>query len=124
MERSRDGQREILIVKIPAGEFCAGRWTFPNRAVEVGQSPEAAIRQLVLEGLGTATQIVYGQPPFDQPWQEVMTRWRVFFCEGTAGPINNRQYEDTRWIPRAALREYEFDPVSQQIVDWLLEDSR
>jgi hypothetical protein len=35
---------------------------------------------------------------------------------------NNRHYEEVRWVPRQSLLEYEFEPVSQQVVDWLLEE--
>lgn len=123
IHRTRQGTREVLIGKIPTAPY-EGRWTFPGGPVEEGESPEAAVRRTLHGLLAINVRVVCGQPPFDQPWDQVMCRWRFFFCEATACKVHNEYFAQIRWVPEAALREYDFDPVSQRVVDWMLEQPR
>ncbi len=128
IERTRAGMREMMIAKSARAPF-PGKWTFPGGAAEAGESPEAALRRILREQLNASVEIIQGQPPFDQRWDNILARWRFYFCDmggeeqgGESEAINNRYYGEIRWVPRVALREYEFDPVSQQVVDWMLEE--
>ncbi|GMU24307.1 MAG: hypothetical protein AMXMBFR13_43810 [Phycisphaerae bacterium] len=123
IQQTRAGMREVLIARIPAEPY-EGKWSFPGGPVERGEAPESALRRALDSLLGLNVDILVGQPPFDQPWDEVMTRWRFFFCEGAARDVHNKHFAEVRWVPVQSLREYEFEPVSQQVVDWILEESR
>lgn len=121
IHRLRDGSREVLIVRL-AGEPYMDRWCFPGGMVEEGEQPEVALRDWLGKRLGLKVEILYGQPPFDAPWDEAMTRWRFFFCEYVVqDEVSDSYYAEQRWVLEGSLREYEFDPVSQQVVDWMLE---
>ncbi len=120
VEQVREGVREVLIARIPAPPY-EGKWTFPGGPVERGESPEAALRRATESLLGLKVEIRFGQPPFDFAWDEVLVRWRYFSCQGRAAEVRNRHYGEIRWVPAGSLREYEFDPVAQQVVDWMLE---
>ena len=119
--RARQGTTEVLIAKIPTAPY-EGRWTFPNGPIEDGETPEVALRRALRSLLGISVRIVCSQPPFDQPWDEVLCRWRFFFCEGTGCKVHNEYFSQIRWVTRATLREYDFDPASQRVVDWMIED--
>ena len=119
VEQLRLGAREILIGRIPGPPY-EGRWTFPGGPVERGEAPEAALRRAMESLLGLKVEVRSGQPPFDLAWDDVVMRWRFFFCQAV-GEVRNTHYGEVRWIPPGALREYEFDPAAQQVVDWLLE---
>lgn len=121
VEQHRDGVREVLIGKIPVAPY-QGKWTFPGGPVERGEAPEEALRRALDSLLGMSALIRVGQPPFDQLWDGVNLRWRYFFCEGRASDVHNSHFEEVRWVPTGALCEYEFDPVAQQVVDWMLEE--
>ena len=73
------------------------------------------------DNIAAPRQTATGQPPFDQSYDDVLYRWRFFFCDGTGCRLHNDYYAQIRWVPEAALREYEFDPVSQRVVDWMLD---
>ena len=121
IDRRRHGMLEVLIGKIPTAPY-EGRWTFPNGPIQGAEPPEAALRRALRSTLGLSVRVVCSQPPFDHAWDDVVCRWRFFFCDGGGGEVDNKYYSEVRWVPRAALCEYEFDPVSQQVVSWLLED--
>jgi 8-oxo-dGTP diphosphatase len=122
LERVRDGLHEILIVKLGEVEAYAGRWAFPFGPAAPGETPEPAIRRILDEQLGLHANIQHGQPPFDHAYGDVVYRWRFLFGDVSTPEANNRHYEEVRWVPRQSLLEYEFEPVSQQVVDWLLEE--
>lgn len=119
VERAHQETREILIGRIPALPY-AGLWTFPGGPVERGEAPEAALRRAMESLLGLAVDVRTGQPPFDLMWDGVLLRWRYFFCQ-SASEIRNSHFEELRWVLPGSLREYEFEPAAQQVVDWLLE---
>jgi 8-oxo-dGTP diphosphatase len=121
IEHTREAQRETLIAKLTRDPY-VGKWTFPGGAGEPGEAPEVSLRRLLREQLGLNVEIIYGQPPFDQEYDGLEYRWRFFFCDATGQAINNKYYEEVRWVPRATLREYDFEPVSQRVVDWMLEE--
>jgi ADP-ribose pyrophosphatase YjhB (NUDIX family) len=120
IEQTRDGMREVLICRIP-NEPYQWKWTFPGGPVERGEAPEAALRRALESLLGLKVEIRFGQPPFDLSWDDVLMRWRFFFCEGREEDVQNTHFAEIRWERVGSLREYEFDPVAQQVVDWLLE---
>lgn len=122
LERVRDGLREILIVQLDETDVHAGRWTFPFGPVAPGETPEPAMRRILDQQLGLHAHIQHGQPPFDQAYGETLYRWRFLFGDASTQELNNRHYSEVRWVPRQSLVEYEFDPVSQQVVDWMLEE--
>jgi 8-oxo-dGTP pyrophosphatase MutT (NUDIX family) len=120
IHRTRQGTREVLIGKIPTEPY-EGRWCFPSGPIEEGEAPEAALRRVVQNLIGISVRVVWGQPPFDQEWDDVTCRWRFFFCETTDSRVHNDYFAQIRWVPEGALREYDFDPVTQRVVDWMLE---
>jgi 8-oxo-dGTP diphosphatase len=121
LEHQREGLREILIVKLRT-EPHVGQWTFPFGPTEPGETPEPAMRRILRDQLGLLANIHYGQPPFDHPFGEQTYRWRFLFGETNEIRTENCHYQEVRWVPIQSLREYEFEPVSRQVVDWLLEE--
>lgn len=119
VERVRHGKREILIGRVPGPPY-EDKWTFPGGPVERGESPEAALRRALDSLLGLQVEVRSGQPPFDLAWDDVVIRWRFFFCQ-VAGEVQNTHYREVRWVAPGDLQEYEFEPAAQQVVDWLLE---
>jgi len=121
VDRTRDGFPEVLIAKIPTPPY-EGRWTFPNGPIDEGEPPESALRRALRSLLRMSVHVICSQPPFDHQWDDVLCRWRIFFCDGTGSEMDNQYFTEIRWVPRITLSEYDFDPVSQQVVDWLLEE--
>ncbi len=121
IHRSRKGQTEVLICKLPRAPY-QGKWCFPFGPADEGEMPEPALRRALRTNLGIHVHIRIGQPPFDHPWDELMCRWRFFFCDDMGESVDLTHYGEVRWVNQVDLREYEFDPVSQQVADWILED--
>ncbi|MDM8008687.1 MAG: NUDIX domain-containing protein [Phycisphaerae bacterium] len=121
IDRVSHGVIETLIAKIPTPPY-EGCWTFPNGPADPGEAPESALRRMLHATLGVNLRIICGQPPIDLPWDDVLCRWRFFFCDATDSEVATRYYSEVRWVRRPDFREYDFDPVSQQVAAWLLDD--
>jgi len=78
------------------------------------------MRRLAKERLGIEVEITIGQPPVLAQIDGRSVEMRYFHCEVTAGEPSSRSYAEIRWIPKAHLREYEFDDVSQPVATWFL----
>ena len=113
---------DVLIV-LPPGDADAPReWRFPRGAAKAGESPEAATRRLTETDLGLGVEIVVGQPPLFEEIHGRRTEVRYFFCAVAHGSASPGTYREIRWVPRAHLREYDFDAVSRPVVGWLLDE--
>lgn len=121
IDRVSHGVIETLIARIPTPPY-EGCWTFPSGPADAGEAPEAALRRMLHATLGVSLRIICGQPPIDLPWDDVLCRWRFFFCDATGSEVASRYYSEVRWVRRPDFREYDFDPVSQQVAAWLLDD--
>ena len=110
----------VLIV-LPNDEPQAGRlWCFPRGPAEPNESPEATMRRVARTQLKLDVDVVVGQPPLVVRIEGREAELRYFFCGVTSGDADPGPYAETRWVSRGHLREYEFDAVSQPVVEWLL----
>ncbi len=108
----------ILIVTFEQSENLPRLWQFPRGRVRPGESPEAAMRRIARRNLGITVGIVVGQPPVVAEVDGERAELRYFFCGLSVGDTRPAPYAEIQWIPRIHLREYDFDPASQIVVDW------
>ena len=71
--------------------------------------------------LHVEVEIVTGQPPWIGRVAGQDVELRYFFCGLIHGEAVAEGLAAVRWIPKAHLREYDFDALSRPVVDWLLE---
>lgn len=116
-----EGKKNEYVIVLPQAEPVATRtWSFVSGFANPGESPEAAMRRTVVEKLGIAIDIEVGQPPLVETINGESVEVRCFFCTIKSGRAESREYEEIRWIAKGHLREYSFDPLSQQIAEWVL----
>lgn len=111
----------MLIARGARGADGTALWFFPRAPANPGESPEAAMRRVAQELLGIEIEIVVGQPPLVEQVDGVSAELRYFFCGVILGEPQAREGGELRWVPKAHLREYEFDPPSRIVAEWLLE---
>jgi len=99
----------------------AGCWQFPRGVAAEGESPEQSMRHFAREALGLVVEVVTGQPPLVEEIDGQRCEFRYFFCGVVSGEVDESTETRLRWLPKAHLREYDFDAASQPVVQWLLE---
>ena len=78
------------------------------------------MRRVAREQLGVEVEAVVGQPPLIQTLDGKEAEVRYFFCGILDGLPRSDHYAQLRFVSKAHLREYDFDPPSTEVVQWLL----
>jgi ADP-ribose pyrophosphatase YjhB (NUDIX family) len=110
-----------LLIALPKEQEDSSRlWQFPRGPADRRETPEAAMRRIAKEKLGVTVEIVSGQPPIVWETNAREVELRYFFCSVSTGEAKPGPYAEVLWIPKAHLREYDFDPASKPVAEWLL----
>lgn len=112
---------EYLIVR-PRSDRGEQPWEFPGGRLLPRESPEAAARRICGDMLGTRLEIHLGQPPFVYNYGTHSVTYRYFFC-GAIGRPEPAGCAELRWVIAGQLRDYVFEPASQQVADWLVQSA-
>lgn len=111
-----------LLIALPSpGEDDKRLWVFPRGRIEEGESPESAMRRIAQHHHDVEVEVVVGQPPVVEIIEGKEVELRYMFCGILTGEPAAGPYEEVRWAPKQQLREYDFDPASVPVVEWLLE---
>ncbi len=114
-----------VLIALPGSADTTHRlWQFPRGLVQSDESPEDGMRRFCREEIGLDVEIVVGQPPLILEIDGQECELRYFFCGIITGEATPGLFQEIRWISHAHLREYDFDPPSQPVVDWILEQNR
>ena len=109
-----------VLIALPRDTGENRQWMFPRGLADPKESAEAAMRRIAPEQLGLFVELVIGQPPFLCEIAGHPAEVRYFFCGLAGEDATPGHYSEIRWIPRAHLREYDFDDASKVVVEWLL----
>ena len=121
IERSDD---HVMITCSDPSDALQRRWGFPCGLVSGGDSPEAALRALTRKSFGLDVEVMVGQPPILSTVEGEEVELRFFFCGMVEEFDVPAGAPEVRWIPKPHLLEYDFDDMSQPVVDWLCSNGK
>lgn len=109
LREGADGASELLICQRRADQPMSLKWEFPGGKIEAGESSEAALARELDEELGIAATV-------EQRVARVRHKYRnggtidlqFFLVRRFTGEIENRIFNDIRWVPLSGLLEYDF----------------
>lgn len=110
-----------ILIALPSATEATRQWQFPRGLGTRNESAEASMRRVALDQLGLYVELVVGQPPLLVEIEGHPAELRYFFCGIAGGCEKPGPYAEIRWVPKAHLREYDFDAPSQPVVEWLLQ---
>jgi ADP-ribose pyrophosphatase YjhB (NUDIX family) len=116
-----NARHQVLIARKPADRGEPG-WEFPGDVVGEGESPEAAARRAARDKVNLNIEIDIGQPPLAEELEDRVVLYRYFLAGVLEGQAEPKGCEEIRWIEKGQLREYDFDAVTQGVVDWYLDE--
>lgn len=117
---NEEGRQIIFATQRGYGEFKGG-WEFPGGKIEVGETPEEALRREIREELDT--EIAVGElietVEYDYPSFHLLMD--CFWCEVVSGDLILKEAEEARWLTAETLDEVDWLPADKGLVERLRE---
>ena len=101
------------------GDFKDG-WEFPGGKMELGETPEEALKREILEELDTKivverllTTVDYDDPKFH-------LTMHCFICSIESGSLTLKEHEAARWLKLSDIYSVDWLPADRVVVDELM----
>lgn len=111
----RDGNK-IFATMRGYGDF-KGQWEFPGGKIEIGETPEKALKREIMEEL--ASDISVGERidtiEFDYP--NFHLSMDCFWCHLISGNLELLEAADARWLTKETLRSVDWLPADLALIE-------
>jgi len=116
-----DAQGRVLIAQRPFDKEHAGLWEFPGGKIEPGESPEAALVRELREELGVTVVPEHLEPlTFSSAGRGTRHLLLLLYrCTAWQGEPHALDASAIRWVPPAALVDYDMPPADRPFVSVL-----
>ena len=110
------GEPVIFATQRGYGEFQGG-WEFPGGKIEVGESPQEALRREIIEELDTEITIGELVDTVEYDYPNFHLSMDCFWCEVLSGNLILKEHEDARWLLKEQLDDVEWLPADITLVE-------
>ena len=110
------GEEIIFATQRGYGEFQGG-WEFPGGKIEVGESPQEALRREFIEELDTEITIGELVDTVEYDYPNFHLSMDCFWCEVLSGNLILKEHEDARWLVKEQLDDVEWLPADITLVE-------
>ncbi|HEV2710587.1 MAG TPA: (deoxy)nucleoside triphosphate pyrophosphohydrolase [Edaphobacter sp.] len=100
---------EVFICQRKPDQPMSLKWEFPGGKIEPGEGPEEALVRELTEELGISADIGERVAQIRHKYRNGgAVDLQFFVVKRFRGPLENRIFNDMRWVPLTALPEYDF----------------
>jgi 8-oxo-dGTP diphosphatase len=116
----QDAGGKLLICQRTKYQALPLKWEFPGGKIEEGEEPRQALRRELEEELGIAAHIGDEIKRLSHTYRNGgAVHLRFFLVRQFAGAIENRIFQDVRWVNRQELPDYDFLEADRELVQAL-----
>lgn len=111
-----NGETIIFATQRGYGDFKGG-WEFPGGKIEIGETPQEALRREIMEEL--ETEIAVGEliDTIEYDYPTFHLSMDCFWAEIVSGELVLTEHEAARWLTKAELDSVEWLPADITLID-------
>ena len=113
---NESGEPVIFATQRGYGEFQGG-WEFPGGKIEVGESPQEALRREIIEELDTEIAVGELIDTIEYDYPDFHLSMDCFWCEIVSGELKLKEHENAKWLTKEHLDEVEWLPADVILID-------
>ncbi len=98
------------------GKFKDG-WEFPGGKIEVGETPEEALKREIREELDTDIEVGEKIDTVEYDYPEFHLSMDCFWCRVVKGDLILKEHEAARWLTREEMQEVDWLPADITLVE-------
>jgi 8-oxo-dGTP diphosphatase len=114
----RDGR--VLVAQRKADDTLGGLWEFPGGQCEDGETLEQCLHRELREELDIAAMPLRQLDVIEHDYPYALVRLHPFVCRHLEGEAKLIECQDACWIKPAALRDYEFPPANDHLIEQVI----
>ena len=113
---NESGETIIFATQRGYGEFKGG-WEFPGGKIEVGETPQEALKREIMEELDTEISVGELIDTIEYDYPEFHLSMDCFWCEIVKGDLVLKEHEDARWLTKEQLDDVEWLPADITLIE-------
>ena len=111
-----NGEPIIFATQRGYGEFKGG-WEFPGGKIEVGETPQEALKREIVEELDTEISVGESIETIEYDYPEFHLSMDCFWCEIVDGDLVLKEHEDAKWLTKEQLEDVEWLPADITLIE-------
>jgi len=109
---------KILATQRGYGDF-KGFWEFPGGKMEVGESPQQALKREIKEELNVKIEVGELVDTVEYDYPQFHLKMDCFFCEIVSGDLSFHEHMASKWLTKENLDSVDWLPANIALIEKL-----